>query len=98
MQGDRVPAIETRVAVHATVRNLVGWTALIQALMTLPNVESPAVAFSRSDAGEIEAELVSQALGAARLEAQSISASAPARARSSCAAGGTVWRAGPCRH
>ena len=71
-QGDTVQAIETRAAVHATVRNLDGWTALIQALMTTPNLESLAVAFSRSDADKIEAELVSQALGAARLKAQNI--------------------------
>lgn len=71
-QGDTVQAIETRAAIHATVRNLDCWTALIQALMALPNVESLAVAFSRSDADKIEAELVSQALGAARLKAQNI--------------------------
>lgn len=71
-QGDVVQAIETRAAVHATVRDLNGWTALIQALMTMPNVESLAVAFSRSDADKIEAELVSQALAAARLKAQNI--------------------------
>ena len=71
-QGDRVDAIETRAAVHATVRDLNGWTALIQTLMSTPNVESLAVAFSRSDADKIEAELVSQALGAARLKAQNI--------------------------
>jgi len=71
-QGDTVQAIETRAAIHATVRNLDGWTALIQALMAMPNIESLAVAFSRSDADKIEAELVSQALGAARLKAQNI--------------------------
>lgn len=54
-QGDTVQAIETRAAVHATVRDLEGWTALIQALMTMPNVESLAVAFGRSDADKIEA-------------------------------------------
>jgi uncharacterized protein YggE len=58
-QGDRVEAIETRAAVRATVRDLNGWTALIQTLMSMPNVESLAVAFSRSDADKIEAELVS---------------------------------------
>lgn len=78
-QGDTVQAIETRAAVHATVRNLEGWTALIQALMTMPNVESLAVAFSRSDADKIEAELVSQALGAARLKAQNIARGIGAR-------------------
>ncbi len=78
-QGDTVQAIETRAAVHATVRDLEGWTALIQALMTLPNVESLAVAFSRSDADKIEAELVSQALGAARLKAQNIARGIGAR-------------------
>lgn len=79
IQGDTVPAIETRAAVHATVRNLEGWTALIQALMTMPNVESLAVAFSRSDADKIEAELVSQALAAARLKAQNIARGIGAR-------------------
>jgi len=78
-QGDTVQAIETRAAVHATVRNLEGWTALIQALMTMPNVESLAVAFSRSDADKIESELVSQALGAARLKAQNIARGIGAR-------------------
>ncbi len=78
-QGDTVQAIETRAAVHATVRNLDGWTALIQALMTMPNVESLAVAFSRSDADRIEAELVSQALAAARLKAQNIARGIGAR-------------------
>jgi uncharacterized protein YggE len=71
-EGERVTAIETRAAVHATVRDLNGWTALIQSLMGLPNVEALAVAFSRSDADKIEAELVSQALGAARVKAQNI--------------------------
>ena len=71
-EGERVTAIETRAAVHATVRDLNGWTALIQSLMGLPNVESLAVAFSRSDADKIEGELVNQALGAARVKAQNI--------------------------
>jgi len=71
-EGERVTAIETRAAVHATVRDLNGWTALIQSLMGLPNVEALAVAFSRSDADKIEAELVNQALGAARVKAQNI--------------------------
>jgi uncharacterized protein YggE len=71
-EGERVTAIETRAAVHATVRDLNGWTALIQSLMGLPNVEALAVAFSRSDADKIEADLVSQALGAARVKAQNI--------------------------
>jgi len=71
-EGERVTAIETRAAVHATVRDLNGWTALIQSLMGLPNVEALAVAFSRSDADRIEAELVSQALGVARVKAQNI--------------------------
>ena len=71
-EGERVTAIETRAAVHATVRDLNGWTALIQSLMGLPNVEALAVAFSRSDADRIEAELVSQALEAARVKAQNI--------------------------
>ena len=71
-EGERVTAIETRAAVHAMVRDLNGWTALIQNLMGLPNVEALAVAFSRSDADRIEAELVSQALGAARVKAQNI--------------------------
>jgi uncharacterized protein YggE len=71
-EGERVTAIETRAAVHATVRDLNGWTALIQSLMGLPNVESLAVAFSRSDADKIEAELVNQALNAARVKALNI--------------------------
>lgn len=78
-QGDKVEAIETRAAVHVTVRKLDGWTPLVQALMTVPNVESLAVAFSRSDADRIEAELVGQALGAARLKAQNIARGIGAR-------------------
>ena len=78
-RDDRVEAIETRGAVHVTVRNLDGWTALIQTLMTMPNVESLAAAFSRSDADTIEAELVNQALGAARGKAQNIARSIGAR-------------------
>lgn len=78
-QGERVTAIETRAAVHATVRDLNGWTALIRSLMALLNVEALAVAFSRSDADRIEAELVSQALGAARLKAQNIARGIGAR-------------------
>ena len=71
-QGDTVTGIETHGAVHVTVRKLDNWTALIQALMTMPDVESLAVSFSRSDADKIEAELVSQALGVARVKAQNI--------------------------
>lgn len=78
-QGDTVTGIETRGAVHVTVRKLDGWTALIQTLMTMPNVESLAVSFSRSDADKIEAELVSQALGAARVKAQNIARGIGAR-------------------
>lgn len=78
-QGEGALLLETRAAVHATVRDLNGWTALIQALMVMPDVEAMAVAFSRSDAGRIEAELVSQALGAARLKAQNIARSIGAR-------------------
>jgi len=71
-QGDTVTGIETRGAVHVTVRKLDNWTPLIQTLMTMPNVEALAVAFSRSDADQIEAELVTQAIGAARVKAQNI--------------------------
>jgi len=78
-RDDIVTAIETRGAVHVTVRNLDGWTALMQAVMTMPNVESVAVAFSRSDADRIEAELVTQALDAARGKAQNIARGAGAR-------------------
>lgn len=78
-QGDRVEGVDTRAAVHATVRNLNEWTALIQTLMAMPNVEALAVAFSRSDADKIEADLVSQALGAARVKAQNIARGIGAR-------------------
>lgn len=78
-RDDIVEAVETRGAIHVTVRKLDGWTALIQAVMTMPNVESVAVAFSRSDADKIEAELVSQALDAARLKAQNIARGIGAR-------------------
>jgi len=78
-QGNSVEAIETRAAVHVTVRNLNGWTPLIQALMAMPNVESLAVAFSRSDADQIEAELVGQALASARVKAQNVARGVGAR-------------------
>ncbi|MFC0253290.1 SIMPL domain-containing protein [Massilia consociata] len=66
------PQMDTRVAVNVVVRDLSAWAAMIQSLMTMANVESLAVAFSRSDRDKIEAELVRQALANARDKAQNI--------------------------
>jgi uncharacterized protein YggE len=72
-QGVKVEDVSVQDVLRRPFRSrTVACTALIQSLMGLPNVESLAVAFSRSDADKIEAELVNQALGAARVKAQNI--------------------------
>ncbi len=70
--GDAPPQMDTRVAVNVTVRNMAAWSATVRALMTMPQVESLAVAFSRSDRDKIEAELVTQALANAKGKAQNM--------------------------
>ena len=70
--GDAPPQMDTRVAVNVTVRNLAAWSAMVRSLMTMPQVESLAVAFSRSDRDKIEAELVTQALANAKGKAQNM--------------------------
>jgi uncharacterized protein YggE len=70
--ADTPPQMDTRVAVNVTVRDMGAWSALVQALMTMKDVESLAVAFSRSDRDQIEAELVAQALANAKVKAQNI--------------------------
>lgn len=70
--GDAPPQMDTRVAVNVTVRNMAAWSAMVRALMTMQNVESLAVAFSRSDRDKIEAELVTQALANAKGKAQNM--------------------------
>lgn len=70
--GDAPPQMDTRVAVNVTVRDLASWSAMVKALMAMQNIESLAVAFSRSDRDRIEAELVTQALANARTKAQNM--------------------------
>lgn len=67
-----VSAVETRCAVHVTVRDLKGWSALVRQLMAMRNVESLSVDFSRSDHEQIEADLLKEALAAARIKGQHI--------------------------
>ncbi|SFC31210.1 SIMPL domain-containing protein [Massilia yuzhufengensis] len=77
-EGEPVP-METRVAVHATVRNLGPWTDMLRSLLAMKDIESLAVAFSRSDREQIEADLVTQALVAAKAKAQNIARGIGAR-------------------
>lgn len=73
------PVVDTRCAVHVTVRDLSAWTALVQALIAVKQVESFAVSFSHSEREKIEAELVTQALASARAKAQNIARGIGAR-------------------
>ena len=72
-------AMETRVAVHATVRDIAQWTPLLRGLLVMKNIESLAVAFNRSDRDKVESELLAEALGSARLKAQEIARGVGAR-------------------
>lgn len=72
-------ALETRCAVHVTVRDLKNWTPLVQQLMAMRNLESFAVAFSRSDREQIEADLLKEALAAARVKGQIVAKGIGAR-------------------
>lgn len=64
--------METRVAVHATVRDIAQWTPLLRALLVMKNIESLAVAFNRNDRDKVESELLAQALGTAKRKAQDV--------------------------
>ncbi len=70
-EGQPVP-METRVALHVTVRDIGQWTPLLRALFGVKNIESLAVAFNRSDRDKVESDLLAQALGSAKLKAQDI--------------------------
>lgn len=77
-EGQPVP-METRVALHLTVRDLGQWTPLLRALLVMKDLESLAVAFNRSDRDKIEADLVTQALATAKSKAQNIARGVGAR-------------------
>lgn len=71
--------METRVAVHATVRDIGQWTPLLGALLGMKSIESLAVSFNRSDRDKVESDLLAQALGMAKLKAQKIARGVGAR-------------------
>lgn len=77
-EGQPAP-METRVAMHLTVREIGKWTPLLRALFELKHIESLAVAFSRSDRDQVESDLLAQALGTARRKAQNIARGVGAR-------------------
>ena len=76
--GAPVP-METRVAVHATVRDIGQWTPLMRSLLAMKNIESLAVSFNRNDRDRIESDLLAQALGTAKLKARNIARGVGAR-------------------
>ncbi|QOY93733.1 SIMPL domain-containing protein [Massilia sp. UMI-21] len=77
-EGQAVP-METRVAMHVTVRDIGQWTPLLRALFVVKNIESLAVSFSRSDRDKVESDLLAQALGTAKLKAQNVARGVGAR-------------------
>lgn len=77
-EGQPVP-METRVSLHVTVRDLGQWTPMLRTLLVMKDLESLAVAFNRSDRDKIEADLLAQALAAAKLKAQNIARGIGAR-------------------
>jgi len=77
-EGEPVP-METRVAVHVTVRDLAQWTPLLRTLLVMKDVESLAVSFNRTDRDQVETDLVTQALAMARSKAANIARSIKAR-------------------
>lgn len=79
LAGDAPPQMDTRVAVNVTVRNMAPWSALLGALMKMPNLESLGIAFNHSERDKIETELVTQALANAKLKAQNIARGIAAR-------------------
>jgi len=70
-EGQPMP-METRVAMHITVRDLGQWTPLMRALIVTKDIESLSVAFNRSDREQVESELLQQAIGMAKKKAQDI--------------------------
>ncbi|CAN7233041.1 SIMPL domain-containing protein [Massilia sp. LjRoot122] len=77
-EGQPVP-METRVALHVTVRDLGQWTPMLRALLVMKDLESLAVSFNRSDRDKIETELLTQALVSAKDKAQNIARGVGAR-------------------
>lgn len=77
-EGQPLP-MDTRVAIHMTVRDLAQWTPLLRSLLVMKNIESLAVTFNRSDRNEIEDDLLDEALGKAKLKAQKIAKGVGAR-------------------
>jgi hypothetical protein len=67
--------METRVALHVTVRDIGQWTPLLRALLVMKDLESLAVSFNRSDRDKVEADLVTQALAMTKLKAHNIARS-----------------------
>jgi len=77
-EGQPLP-MDTRVAIHLTVRDLAHWTPLLRSLLVMKNIESLAVSFNRSDRDKIEDELLAEALAKAKLKAQKIAKGVGAR-------------------
>lgn len=77
-EGEPVP-METRVALHVTVRDLGQWTPLLRALLVTRDLESLMVSFNRSDRDKIEADLVTEALAMTRSKAKHIARGVGAR-------------------
>lgn len=69
---DGQPVVETKAAVHVTVRNLSAWTAIVEPLMKMADVDAFAVVFSHSERDKIAADLVVEALKDARRKADNV--------------------------
>lgn len=77
-EGQPLP-METRATLHVTVRNLEQWTPILRTLLVMKDLESLSVSFNRSDRDQVEAELLQQAIGTARLKAKDIARGIGAR-------------------
>ena len=77
-EGQPLP-MDTRVALHVTVRDMAQWTPLLRALLAMKDIESMAVSFNRSDRDKIESDLLDEALAKAKLKAQQIAKGVGAR-------------------
>lgn len=69
--GPPQPAV-TMASVQVIVRDLSKWGPIVQPIMHLQNIDAIGVAFSRSDAQQLEADLVKEALADARRQAMNI--------------------------
>ncbi|KFI08885.1 SIMPL domain-containing protein [Massilia sp. BSC265] len=76
--GEPMP-METRVAVHVTVRELGQWTPLLRTLLVMKDIESLAVSFNRTDRDKVETDLVTQALAMTKSKAVNIARGIGAR-------------------